>query len=172
MPTPGAQPSRAPDLAGRESASAFFVEEVPYLMSHFGGEEVLTGGLIVHTSLDVDDQIHAWRAVRRGLRDHDRRMGYRGPIRNVPKPEWPALLAEIATGNAAVVPGEDALQRGLVTSVDDTAQKITLALGPEEDRTHSRRGMGRPPNRTRRHRARVCASGRRFTSATSSSSRM
>ena len=117
----------------RESASAFFVEEVRrYLMAHFGGDEVLTGGLTVHTTLDVDDQVYAWQAVRKGLRDHDRRMGYRGPIRNVPKAETEAVLAEIATSNAAIVPGEDPLYRGLVLSLDDAKQTITLALGPEE----------------------------------------
>jgi len=120
----------------REAASAFFVEEVRrYLMGHFGGEEVLTGGLTVHTTLDVDDQIDAWRAVRKGLRDHDRRMGYRGPIRNVPKAEIPALFEELGTSNAAVVPGEDSLHRGLVISVDDAQQLVTLALGPEERTT-------------------------------------
>ena len=117
----------------RESASAFFVEEVRrYLMTRFGGEQVLTGGLTVHTSLDLDDQIAAWSALRKGLRDHDRRMGYRGPIRNVPKDEWPAVLAEIAASNAAIVPAEDALHQGLVIEVDDAAQKLSLALGPDE----------------------------------------
>ncbi|MGH7293146.1 MAG: transglycosylase domain-containing protein, partial [Myxococcota bacterium] len=118
---------------GRDAATAFFVEEVRrYLMDHFGGDEVLTGGLSVHTTLDLEDQIHAWHAVRKGLRDHDRRMGYRGPIRNVPTAEREAVLAEIGASNAVVVPGEDALFRALVLSVDDTAQKIELALGPDE----------------------------------------
>jgi len=117
----------------RDAATAFFVEEVRrYLMEHFGGEEVLTGGLSVHTTLDLEDQLYAWHAVRKGLRDHDRRMGYRGPIRNVPAAEREAVIAEFAASNAAVVPGEDALYRGLVLSVDDDAQKIELALGPEE----------------------------------------
>jgi penicillin-binding protein 1A len=120
----------------RESASAFFVEEVRrYLMAHFGGEEVLTGGLTVHTTLDVDDQVFAWQAVRQGLRDHDRRMGYRGPIRNVPKAETEAVLAELGTTNTAVVPGEDPLYRGLVLALDDAKQVVTLALGPEERTT-------------------------------------
>ena len=116
----------------RDSAVAFFVEEVRrYLMDHFGGDEVLTGGLTVHTTVDLEDQIEAWHAVRKGLRDHDRRMGYRGPIRNVPKAEWSAVMAEIAASNAAVVPAEDATVRALVIAVDDGAQKIELALGPD-----------------------------------------
>ncbi|MEX2206098.1 MAG: PBP1A family penicillin-binding protein [Myxococcota bacterium] len=120
----------------RESASAFFVEEVRrYLMAHFGGDAVLTGGLSVHTTLDIDDQIYAWQALRKGLREHDRRTGFRGPIRKVPKAETEAVLAELGTSNAGVVPGEDPLYRGLVLAVDDGQQLVTLALGPEERTT-------------------------------------
>jgi len=122
-----------PHWQERDSASAFFVEEVRrFLMERFGGDEVLTGGLTVHTTLDVQQQIEAWQAVRRGLREHDRRMGYRGPLRNVPAKEWAAVEAEIGTANAAVVePAEDLLVQGLVVDLDDKAQKVTLALGPE-----------------------------------------
>ncbi len=117
----------------RDAATAFFVEEVRrHLMTRFGGDEVLTGGLTVHTTLDVDNQIDAWRALRHGLREHDRRMGYRGPIRKVPRAEWAAVQTEIAATNAALVPGEDAVLQALVISVDDAAQKVELALSPEE----------------------------------------
>ena len=100
-----------PTWQERESASAFFVEEVRrYLMAHFGGEEVLTGGLTVHTTLDVDDQVYAWHAVRKGLREHDRRMGYRGPIRNVPKAETEARArGDRRRATPRVAPGEDPL---------------------------------------------------------------
>ena len=117
----------------RDSATAFFVEEVRrYLMEHFGGDEVLTGGLTVHTTLDVGQQIDAWRALRHGLREHDRRSGYRGPLRNVPEKEWGGVLEQIGTSNAALgEPAEEILYQGLVTGLDDAAQKVTLALGPK-----------------------------------------
>jgi penicillin-binding protein 1A len=123
-----------PHWQERDSATAFFVEEVRrYLMEHFGGDEVLTGGLTVHTTLDVAQQIAAWRSVRRGLRDHDRRMGYRGPIRIVAEKDWPAVQAEIGAANAAIAePAEDDLRQALVVAVDDKEQKVTLALGPDE----------------------------------------
>ncbi len=120
----------------RDSASAFFVEEVRrYLMESFGGDEVLTGGLTVHTTLDVGQQVEAWRAVRQGLRDHDRRMGYRGPLKTVPEKEWAAVLAEVDANNAAVlVPSEEPLYQALVVAIDDKAGAATLALGsaPEQ----------------------------------------
>jgi penicillin-binding protein 1A len=124
-----------PHWQERDSATAFFVEEVRrYLMQHFGGDEVLTGGLTVHTTLDVAQQIDGWRAVRRGLREHDRRMGYRGALRNVPEKDWPAAQAEIGAANAAVLePAEEELRQGLVIALDDKAEKVTLALGPEPD---------------------------------------
>ncbi|MFI5315767.1 MAG: penicillin-binding protein 1A [Myxococcota bacterium] len=122
-----------PHWQERDSATAFFVEEVRrFLMERFGGDEVLTGGLTVHTTVDLGQQIEAWHAVRRGLRDHDRRMGYRGPLRNVAEKDWPAAEDEIGAANAALlVPAEEEILQGLVIAVDDATQKVTLALGPE-----------------------------------------
>jgi penicillin-binding protein 1A len=116
----------------RDSATAFFVEEVRrFLMDRFGGDEVLTGGLTVHTTLDVRQQIEAWKAVRRGLRDHDRRMGWRGPLRNVAEKDWPGVEEEIGKSNTAPrEPAEENLYQGLVIATDDAAQKVTLATGP------------------------------------------
>jgi penicillin-binding protein 1A len=125
----------------RDSASAFFVEEVRrYLMDRFGGDEVLTGGLTVHTTLDVGQQVEAWRAVRKGLRDHDKRMGYRGPLKNVAEKDWPATLAEVDAANAAVlVPSEEPTYQALVVALDDKAGAATLALGsPPEQRVQLR----------------------------------
>jgi penicillin-binding protein 1A len=123
-----------PHWQERDSATAHFVEEVRrFLMDRFGADEVLTGGLTVHTTLDLGRQIDAWRAVRRGLREHDRRMGYRGPVKNVPEKDWAAAEAEIGSANASVlVPAEEELYQALVVNVDDKEQKVTLALGPEE----------------------------------------
>ncbi len=42
-------------------------------------EEVYSRGFRVYTTIDKEDQEIAYRAVRRGLLDYDRRHGYRGP---------------------------------------------------------------------------------------------
>ena len=44
------------------------------------GTEALTGGYRVTTTIDARMQAAAERAVRRGLREYDRRHGYRGPV--------------------------------------------------------------------------------------------
>ena len=42
-------------------------------------DEVYSRGFRVYTTIDKNDQEFAYRAVRRGLLDYDRRHGYRGP---------------------------------------------------------------------------------------------
>jgi len=107
---------RVRDWNERRAAAAFFVEEVRrYLVDRYGEDRVLTGGLTVKTTLDTPRQLNAYRSVRQGLRDHDRRQGYRGPIRNVPEAEWESTLAAIAETNAEVGAGEEELFRALVT---------------------------------------------------------
>ncbi|TDJ01314.1 MAG: PBP1A family penicillin-binding protein [Deltaproteobacteria bacterium] len=114
------------------AAAAYFVEEVRrYLERHYGSEEMLTGGLNVRTTLDIERQIDAYRAVRRGLRDQDRRQGFRGPIRSIPRMQWTALLEELAQGASPSLEPGLTIVPALVVDVDDKAQQVRLALGPE-----------------------------------------
>lgn len=73
--------------------ASHFVELVRRrLFEELGGERVLTEGLVIETTLDLDLQRSAVEALRRGLEDHDHRQGYRGPLRKV---EVDALAQEI-----------------------------------------------------------------------------
>jgi penicillin-binding protein 1A len=120
-----------PEWSERDAAVQYFVEEVRrYLVGRYGSDYVLTEGLQVHTSLDVERQIAAYQAVRRGLRNHDRRQGWRGPIRNVPEEERAAALEELAIFNEEQRPGEIWLHRGMIAAIDAEKQEIRLALGP------------------------------------------
>jgi penicillin-binding protein 1A len=110
--------------------SSYFAEEVRrYLVERFGSEEVLTGGLQVWTTLDIDHQRAAYEAVRKGLRAHDRRAGFRGPLRSVPREEWEAILAEIEESNGAPPWEDGGVLRALVTEIDGEAEEARLALG-------------------------------------------
>ncbi|MCP4005959.1 MAG: PBP1A family penicillin-binding protein [bacterium] len=114
------------------AASSYFVEEVRrYLVTRFGNDRVLTGGMSVKTTIDPQRQLNAYRAVRRGLRAHDRRQGYRGPIKNVPQEEWLSTLAAISESNTEVRHGEEEVYRGLVTAIDDKEGTATLSLSVE-----------------------------------------
>ena len=118
---------RKPDHA---DAVAYFTEEIRrYLVDRYGEEEVLTGGLRVTTTLDVKAQKAAYQAVRAGLRAHDRRTGYRGPIRVAPEEEWLALAEDLEprSGQGGEEPGD--IVEALVLETDNATERIRLALG-------------------------------------------
>lgn len=78
-------------------ASRYFVEEVRrYLFEQLDGDQVLHAGLRIETTLDVDLQEAARAAIRKGLLEHDRRRGYRGPLRRVAADEIEAELTRLA----------------------------------------------------------------------------
>jgi penicillin-binding protein 1A len=138
-------PVRVPDL----EAAAYFAEEVRrYLYERFGAELVLTGGLEVRTTLDSKLQRLAWDAVRGGLREHDRRRGFRGPLRRVPKAEREAALEEIALANAPPPWPDGTLLEALVTEVDDAKGEAVLSLGSHREATLALEAVSwaAPPN--------------------------
>jgi penicillin-binding protein 1A len=97
-----------------------FVEEVRrYLENKYGSNQVLEGGLRVHTSLDMDLQRTANQAVLDGLAAYERRHGWKGHLENVSAggslsnyqhPDWDeepeangyihALVMAVASGSA------------------------------------------------------------------------
>jgi penicillin-binding protein 1A len=67
-----------------DSLAPYFVEEIRrYLESKYGSDQVHEGGLKVYTSLDMDLQRAANRAVLDGLAAYERRHGWRGHLQNV-----------------------------------------------------------------------------------------
>ncbi|RME17370.1 MAG: PBP1A family penicillin-binding protein [Bdellovibrio sp.] len=79
-------------------------EQAPYyletlrqiLVDRLGSESVFNKGLRVYTGLDLEKQKAAQEELRRGLRNLDKRQGYRGPLGHLEDPEQVAqfLLKE------------------------------------------------------------------------------
>jgi penicillin-binding protein 1A len=66
------------------NVAPYFVEEIrQYLEKKYGSEEVHEAGLRVYTSLDLDMQRAAKRAVLDGLAAYERRHGWKGSLLNV-----------------------------------------------------------------------------------------
>ena len=120
-----------------DQAVAFFREEIRrYLVARYGEDVVKTAGLEVTTSMDLEAQLAAHRAVRNGLRNHDRRRGFRGPIQLAgDEAEWPALLEEIEAHNAEIVEQRGSVVQGLVVALDDEAETAQVKLGTERETT-------------------------------------
>ena len=78
------------------SVAPYFLEEVrQHLEQEYGARRLYEDGLIVRSTLDIDLQRAANKAISQGLRTLDKRHGFRGPITNV------------LTGNNAVSVIED-----------------------------------------------------------------
>lgn len=68
-------------LLPEEELALHFQEHIrQYLTARYGDDAVYKGGLNVYTTLNVEMQRSANRAVKLGLRELDKRQGYRGPI--------------------------------------------------------------------------------------------
>lgn len=71
-----------------EEQGPFFLETVRLLLiPKIGEEKLLNEGLSIRTSMDLDKQSAAQDAVRNGLKDIDKRQGFRGAKRNVTEPQ-------------------------------------------------------------------------------------
>jgi penicillin-binding protein 1A len=108
------------------------------------GEEAYTRGLQVHTTVDARAQRAAFRAVRQGVLDFERRQFYRGPERFIDLPAaGPAREAAI---DAAVAAAGDTngLWSAVVLEVDTRRVRVSRGEGEDIDIT----GAGLDPVRS------------------------
>lgn len=67
-----------------KSTAPFYLEEVrKHLEREYGAKALYESGLVVNTTLDPSLQQIANRAIEKGLRDYDKRHGWRKPTRTV-----------------------------------------------------------------------------------------
>jgi len=100
---------------GAEQAAPYFVEYVRQLLvAKYGEAMVYKGGLKVYTTLNMKMQKAAEAAFADGLRELDKRQGWRGPLRMVDVTA-PALPIVAAATDQALKPGD--YREGFVTKV-------------------------------------------------------
>ncbi len=77
--------------------ASFFAEEVRReLLKTYGEKQLYGGGLAVYTTVDPDVQTMARDALKNGLREYDRRHGYRGALKNIDGVDnWMKAVREI-----------------------------------------------------------------------------
>jgi penicillin-binding protein 1A len=120
-------PIRLVQRERQNELAPYFVEEIrQYLEKTYGTSAVQESGLQIYSTLNVDLQRAANAALRRGLRDYDKRHGWRGATRN--------LLAEGAKDLQRVslpdwkfpIRAEDILE-GVVIEVSKTNATVRIA---------------------------------------------
>jgi len=104
--------------AGME-ANNYFIEYVrKYLEDKYGEESVYHGGLRVYTTLDRNAQASAAKALRQGLRELDKRKGWRGPLEHRKDIDVKSELKSRELVNPVIM-NPEGLSSGLVLTVTE-----------------------------------------------------
>lgn len=90
------------------------------------GEDTYSRGLNVYLTVRADEQMSAYRALRRGIMDYERRQVYRGPEAFVDLPADPADLDARVAEALSDHPANDELLPAVVLSADP--KKVVAAL--------------------------------------------
>jgi penicillin-binding protein 1A len=110
----------------------YFTEYVrQYLMERYGRDVCYRGGLKVYTTVNVAMQHMAEEALSKGLRELDKREGYRGPLRHLSNPqEGFGMEADPKKLKVPHRPGD--VVEALVEGVDDEAGQVSVRLAEGE----------------------------------------
>ncbi len=104
-----------------ERVAPYFLEDVrQHLVNEYGEAMAYKGGLRVSTTLNIQMQHRAEEALRKGLRELDKRQGWRGPIRHE---DPPAMLPEKPTAD---FPAFGEIMEGLVVNVSQ--KEVTVLV--------------------------------------------
>ncbi|HZS11786.1 MAG TPA: PBP1A family penicillin-binding protein, partial [Nitrospirales bacterium] len=106
---------------GAEQIAPYFIEHIrQQLVGKYGETMVYKGGLEVYTTLNIEMQKAAELAVMRGLRQLDKRQGWRGPLRTQ-DPSAPMAIPVSTPVSHATQPSdrpkEDQILEGVVSKV-------------------------------------------------------
>jgi len=121
------EPVKLAGLKKPTNKAPWFAEHVRrHLEKKYGADRLYRGGLTVRTTLDLKLQRYADQAVRQGLEQTDKRLGYRGPLAHLDleageTPDWEKLnksKGEDKDNLTMYDPGNKI--RGLVLAVDKT----------------------------------------------------
>ncbi|PPE70261.1 penicillin-binding protein 1A [Caldimonas thermodepolymerans] len=103
------------------------------------GEEAYTRGLNVYTTIETDDQVAAYRALRAGIIDYERRQFYRGPEGYVELPKDATELDTRIAEALADYPDNDEIRAAVAIEV--SPKKVVAVLQNGEDVTITGAGL-------------------------------
>jgi penicillin-binding protein 1A len=111
-------------------ATAHYIEHVRrYLIDKYGYDTLYQGGLKVHLAMDLDYQLSAQEALRKGLEDLTQRQGFRGPVTTLtPQEDGRFSETQIAQALAGQPLLLGAIVRGVVMKLDEENELAHLRL--------------------------------------------
>jgi penicillin-binding protein 1A len=117
----------------------YVAETVRQLIFAQYGEETYSRGLVAHVTINTDAQEVAYRALRKGLLDYERRQVYRGPEAFVDLPADPKEMDVRIAEALADHPDNDELRSAVVTEA--SAKKVVAMLQNGESITITGEGL-------------------------------
>lgn len=117
----------------------YVAEAARQLVFNQYGEEAYTRGLNVYLTLEADDQAVAYRALRKGLMDYERRQVYRGPEAYIDLPADPKELDARIAEALVEHPDNDDLRAAVV--LEASPRKVVAVLQSGESVTVTGDGL-------------------------------
>ncbi|MBN2846215.1 MAG: PBP1A family penicillin-binding protein [Deltaproteobacteria bacterium] len=115
----------------KEKVAPYFTENVRrYIQAKYSSDVLYKEGLEVYTTLDIDMQRAARKAVDRGLQELDKRQGYRGALKKIIEEEFESFLksAEFELEKHPLEKGS--VVKALVVDVNSDETTVSLRIGP------------------------------------------
>jgi len=109
----------------------YFTEHIRrYIEEKYGDDTLYRRGLSIFTTLNVDLQKAANKAVKKGLRDFDRRRGYRGPLRSIIDEDEARAFVDSLIQKRRKAPFKTGdMVQGIITAIDKNTKRIDVDLG-------------------------------------------
>ncbi len=115
-----------------QSKESIFFSKAPYFTElirqqvekKYGKEKLYREGLRIYTTLDLNLQKAAQQAIETGLRELDKRQGFRGPMERLSEKELKELLRRKRTGLSLLPLNE--IFEGVILSKDDSKKWYTV----------------------------------------------
>lgn len=144
------QPITLSSMRKGMEANNYFIDYIKkYLEERYGIEKVYKGDLRVYTTLDRNAQTAASRAVQQGLRELDKRRGWRGPVEQKKDVD---IEKELKTKELTSV---------VVTNPGDISNGLVLKVAPREAIIKTRGIIGKLSVEDARWAAKVIDPGKR-----------
>lgn len=110
--------------------SPYFTEYIRrYVEKQYGRDLLYNGGLKIYTTMNLSMQRKAVSALQKGLRELDKREGYRGPLKSIGPEEYETILMEVDEQLQLTPPAEGMIVKGIVEEVDDETEKAVILIG-------------------------------------------
>ncbi len=115
----------------------WFIDSVPNYTEHvrryvekiYGEDALYNQGLKIHTAVNIELQNMAQKAVEKGLIELDQRMGYRGPLKNIPALQVENFSRSVSEQITSTLLEKETIYEGVVLSVDDENKITQIRVG-------------------------------------------